>query len=138
MSSLSLIRILIFWNQDSSLVTSLNFNCFHKSPISKYCYIDGLGLQHTDMKGHKHSAHIDFCFLKKMFISSCVMSSLLYRLYSRCNEQGFLSSDTVQASHPGGFSYLEAQTLNPLNHTWFSSRGAWAPKHRLNSCGAPA
>ena len=138
MSSLSLRRILFFQNQDSSLVTSLNFNCFHKSPISKYCYIDGLGLQYIDMKGHKHSAHISFCFLKKMFISSRVMSSLLCRLYSRCSEQGFLSSDTVQASHPGGFSYLGAQTLNPLNCTWFSSCGSWAPKHRLNSCGALA
>lgn len=63
MSSLSLIRTLIFWNQGSSLVTSFSFNCFHKSSISKCSCIEGLGLEHIDMKGYKHSAHIN-CFLK--------------------------------------------------------------------------
>ena len=64
-------------------------------------------------------SHAFFFFLIILLISGCAESSLLYRLFSTCDEQGLLTlSCNVRASLWGGFSCCGARALA---HSGFSS-----------------
>lgn len=70
-------------------------------------------------------AWISFLFLFKIFVYFYFSVALGLRCgeqaFSRCGEQGLLSSCREQASHCGGFS----------------SRGAWPPDARASAVAAP-
>ena len=63
----------------------------------------------------------------------CTVSLLLCQLFSRCREQGLVSSCRAQASRCGNISCCGARALGCLG---FSSCGSWALEHKFNSCGA--
>ena len=64
-------------------------------------------------------SHFLFFLILFLFIFGCAGSSLLCKLFS-CGEWRIFSSFGMRASHLGALSWHEA----------------WAPEHRLSSCGA--
>ena len=77
-----------------------------------------------------------FCFSKILFIClfifGCTESSLLCKAFLQLWWKGATVHCGAWASHCRGFSCCRAQALE---HAGFSSRSAWALKHRLRTCG---
>ena len=69
-----------------------------------------------------------YVWLRWVFVVVC-------EAFSRCGEQGLLSSYGVEASHCSGFSCCRAWALGLMG---FSSCNAWALERRPGSCGTRA